>query len=325
MDLIVEMRFGSHLYGTATPQSDLDYKAVYIPAAQDILLQRVQDTLTFSSNKAPGEKNAPGDVDREAYSLQRFLTLLAEGQTVALDMLFAPDWAMTSAPTPLWRTIQSNAPRLITRRASGFMRYCRHQADKFGLKGARVAVARRFLSLLGEAEAKYGTVAKLAVAAVEIDRAIDQSAHAALVDLPLPNGGFIRHLEVCGKKLAFTSSIKSARETVERLVNEYGERALQAELNEGIDWKALSHAVRVGREAIELFETGTIRFPLACAAELLAIKNGEQEYRVVSETIDRVLLQAEAAAAASDLRDAPDQDFIDQLVTDAYRAKIALI
>jgi transposase len=33
MDLIVEMRFGSHLYGTATPQSDLDFKAVYLPAA----------------------------------------------------------------------------------------------------------------------------------------------------------------------------------------------------------------------------------------------------------------------------------------------------
>jgi hypothetical protein len=27
MDFIVEMRFGSQLYGTATPLSDLDYKA----------------------------------------------------------------------------------------------------------------------------------------------------------------------------------------------------------------------------------------------------------------------------------------------------------
>ena len=26
MDLIVEMRFGAHLYGTATPHSDLDLK-----------------------------------------------------------------------------------------------------------------------------------------------------------------------------------------------------------------------------------------------------------------------------------------------------------
>jgi predicted nucleotidyltransferase len=41
MDLIVEMRFGSHLYGTDTPESDLDLKGVYLPEARDILLRRV--------------------------------------------------------------------------------------------------------------------------------------------------------------------------------------------------------------------------------------------------------------------------------------------
>jgi predicted nucleotidyltransferase len=109
MDLIVEMRFGAHLYGTDTPQSDLDLKAVYLPEADDILLQRVAASVTASPAKRPGEKNLPGDVDREAYSLQRFLELLAEGQVIALDMLFAPDAAMTMTPTPLWRQIQANA------------------------------------------------------------------------------------------------------------------------------------------------------------------------------------------------------------------------
>jgi len=47
MDLIVDMRFGSHLYGTATPESDLDCKAVCLPGARDILLQRVQGTMAF--------------------------------------------------------------------------------------------------------------------------------------------------------------------------------------------------------------------------------------------------------------------------------------
>jgi predicted nucleotidyltransferase len=46
MELIVEMRFGSHLYGTATPESDLDFKGVYLPEARDILLQRVKPTVT---------------------------------------------------------------------------------------------------------------------------------------------------------------------------------------------------------------------------------------------------------------------------------------
>ena len=76
MDLVVEMRFGSHLYGTATPQSDLDYKAVYLPDCRDILLQRVRSTLVLSPDKAAGQRNSPGDIDREIFSLQRYLELL---------------------------------------------------------------------------------------------------------------------------------------------------------------------------------------------------------------------------------------------------------
>ena len=63
-DLIVEMRFGSHLYGTATARSDLDYKAVYLPDGRDILLQRVRETITETPDKPGREKNAP-DLSKE--------------------------------------------------------------------------------------------------------------------------------------------------------------------------------------------------------------------------------------------------------------------
>ncbi len=200
MDLIVEMQFGSHLYGTATPQSDLDFKAVYLPDARDILLQRVQNTVTHAPDKLDGEKNAPGDVDREIHSLQRYLELLAEGQTMALDMLFAPESAMTRPPSALWLEIQANAPRLVKRRASAFLRYCRQQANKYGIKGSRVSAARQALAVLVDAEAKYGTAAKLAVAETELEAAIGISEHVTLIDLPSPADTLVRHFEVCGKK-----------------------------------------------------------------------------------------------------------------------------
>jgi len=322
MDLIMEIRFGSHLYGTATPQSDLDFKAVYIPDARDILLQRVRDNISISPEKDAGARNTPGDVDREIFSLQRYLSLLAEGQTMALDMLFAPDSAMTMAPAPLWREVQANAHRLVTRRASAFLRYCRQQANKYGIKGSRIAVARQVLAVLESAEAAYGTTAKLAAAETEMNVFEAGADHSAFVDLPTPSGQIVRHLEVCGKKMPFTSSIKSAREIAQRLVDEYGQRALQAEQNQGIDWKALSHAVRVGREALELFTTGRITFPLPCANEILSIKRGELAYERVAEKIEQLLVQVEAAAEISSLPESPDQAFIDDLVTRAYRAKI---
>lgn len=90
MTNIVTIKFGSHLYGTSTPASDLDYKSIFIPTVEAILLQSVKDIISITPEKAVGERNKPGDIDREYFSVQRYLHLLAEGQTVALDMLFAP-------------------------------------------------------------------------------------------------------------------------------------------------------------------------------------------------------------------------------------------
>lgn len=322
MPLIIEMRAGSHLYGTSTPNSDLDLKSVHLPEGRDILLQRVRDVIVSTRSKAAGERNLPGDVDRESFSLQRYLALLADGQTIALEMLFAPDQAFTAPPSPLWREIQANAHRLTSRRAASFLGYCRQQASRYGIRGERVTAARAAHALLSEAEARLGGVARLERIAAGLEPLAAQP-HIALIDVPAPGGGVIRHLEVCGRKTPFTASIKTARETAQRLLDAYGRRSLEAERQGGADWKALSHAVRVGREAIELLTTGRITLPLPCAAHVLRIKQGEIAQEAVAEEIDALLLEVEAAATASTLPDAPDLAWIDELVAAVYRERCA--
>lgn len=321
MDLIVEMRFGSHLYGTEDPESDLDLKGVYLPEARDILLQRVKATVISSRAKAAGEKNTATDVDREIYSLQRYLQLLADGQTVALDMLFAPEAAMMMEPSSLWREIQDNSERLISRRSTAFVRYCRQQANKYGIKGSRVAGARKALALLTDAQARLGRTAKLEVIAADLTEVAATTEHIGLVDL-VSGDRSLRHLEVCDRKISFTATLKTACEIAQRLVDEYGQRSLQAERNEGVDWKALSHAVRVGREALELFRTGRITLPLPYASHIQAIKRGAIPYMTVASEIEQLLDDVEAAAAASTLPEIPDPAVVDDLVSRAYARKV---
>jgi predicted nucleotidyltransferase len=38
MRIIVKMKFGAHLYGTATSDSDLDYKGIFLPTKEQLLL-----------------------------------------------------------------------------------------------------------------------------------------------------------------------------------------------------------------------------------------------------------------------------------------------
>jgi hypothetical protein len=106
------------------------------------------------------------------------------------------------------------------------------------------------------------------------------------------------------------------------LVEQYGKRALEAERNEGIDWKALSHAVRVGREALELFETGQIVFPLVCAPRLRQIKCGEISYREVATEIEALLEEIELVAGRSTLPAEPDVVAMEELVARAYRRQV---
>jgi hypothetical protein len=90
--------------------------------------------------------------------------------------------------------------------------------------------------------------------------------------------------------------------------------ALKAEKNEGIDWKALSHAVRVASEAIELLNTGKITFPRPDKDLLLAIKTGAMEYKEVEKIIEQGLIDLEIAQEKSILRSEPDWKKADELV-----------
>lgn len=75
MRKLVTIKFGSHLYGTSTPASDVDFKCVHIPDAADILLQRAKGSINSARAKAFKEKNTPGEVEEESYSLQKFPVL----------------------------------------------------------------------------------------------------------------------------------------------------------------------------------------------------------------------------------------------------------
>lgn len=285
----------------------------------DVRVQRLQE-ISEHRQKAEREKNLPGEIDRDTYSLQRYLELAAEGQTVALDILFAPEWAMTEVPQPEWQEIARNRPRLLTRKSAAFLGYCRQQANKYGIKGSRVAAARNALALLADLEAKHGTTPKLREFATEVEALVGE--HSALIDIELANGNTIRHWDVCGRKMPFTTSVKTAREIMQRLVDEYGQRALQAEQQQGIDWKALSHAVRVGNQALELLRTGHVTFPLPNAAHVLEIKKGERPYQEVGAEIERLLEEVEAAAEVSPLPAEPDHAWIADFVAEIHRREV---
>jgi hypothetical protein len=318
---VVKIKFGSHLYGTTTPSSDMDFKSVFIPTREEILLQRVPDSRTHVPSKVgDGVKNKPGDVDFESYSVSRYLQLLMDGQTVAIDMLFAPV-SHQEYSSPAWRYIYAHRDRFLTKKSAAFLGYCRQQANKYGIKGSRVAAAREASEMFTSMLAVHGNTAKVAEIPEAILRTIE-GEHTTFEMLPMSSkpGDMGVFINCCGRKVSYTSTIKQAAEVFTRIFENYGDRAKQAESNQGVDWKALSHAVRVGHEALELLYTGNVTLPLKAEIRnlCLKVKLGQLPYQEVADVIEELLERVEQAAVDSDLREVPDYEFADNLIINVH-------
>lgn len=321
-NIIVQIRYGSHLYGTETLLSDLDIKGIYIPQAEDILLQRVKPVISIKRNKEHGEKNTSEDVDYELYSLSKFLDLLSDGQSMALEMIFAPDSALISKPHPLWEELKLLAPNLFSKQAASFVRYCKKQANKYGIKGSRIAAVRVVLEHLTNAESQYGSASKLGIIEGQLKTLAENCEFLTISEISKPNGLISRYFEICGKKADLDASIKLARLIAEKLIDKYGDRALAAEQNAGVDWKALSHAVRVGREAIEFISTQRLTFPRPEASHILDVKYGKIPFQQVCEEIEQIIFDLDIAVTQSNLPESFDQSIVDDFVEKVYKDQI---
>jgi hypothetical protein len=323
--VLAKIQFGSHLYGTATAASDTDIKTVYVPAASDILLQRAGRSTRHGRPKAPNERNVATDTDEENLPVQNFLHLLADGHPTMLDMLFAPAANMLDPPDPVWHEIFTQRERIVTRRAVRYVDYCRTQAKRYGIRGSRLWELRMTIEWLDSMIGLHGEKARLSMAAMALQEWLQRSdtfQFTGIVTQPTPNGGTLDHLRCCDKMAPLTITLLAARQVFVRQFDLYGERARQAETNDGVDWKAVAHAVRLGEQAVEFLTTGFVTFPRPNAADLLAIRQGHEPYQAVAVRIENLFDEIKQAALSSRLRDEPDGDFVDDLVLRLHREQV---
>jgi hypothetical protein len=321
MVTILETAFGSHLYGTATPVSDRDYMKVVILDVADILLQRVRETRRESTKKDTSVKNGPDDVETQIWALHFFMRQVAEGQIMSLDVLFSPESAWVEEPHSFWQAIVTLRPAFLSRTVTPMLAYCKKQCGTYGMKGTRVAALREVLKVLeglipaGHANDKllvHEKVIRDGLAGVEGVEIGDKPAGAGPVTM----------LTVAQKSVPFTNTIGRAIPVFRKQLDAYGVRAFAAETNQGVDWKAVSHAKRVGEQAMELLTTGHITFPRPNASELVAIKLGKVPYREVAADLEGLLEGVVRAAETSDLPPEPDRVIMARLVAGAYRRAV---
>lgn len=321
--LIYLSQYGSHLYGLNTENSDLDFRGVYIPTLDDVILHKDKDEIneeltllnTAELHEFLEDKSMDSfqpkmiKIDVKIFSLQKFIQLCSKADTNALDLLFSIDtpadhtWQykglVKNVPEEMkypLRYIHENRDKLInTDRLESPITYAFKQATKYGLKGERLKVLE-----LVKQKAKYlkkhKTLAELRTVVVE-----DLIDYTDLMELEIPNnhlridvldnkGKKEKYLFVCGVQHQFNLDLDKFIKRIEEKINkEYtSQRTIDAK-DGGNDWKALSHAIRVLLEIKELLDTGNTQFPLKDKQFLLDIKLGKVEREYIDNFFNQEL------------------------------------
>lgn len=324
MKILCKIKHGSHLYGTNTPESDLDYKGVYLPTFEQVIRGDFKDEIDLSTNKS-STKNTRDDVDEQYISLQKFLKMAYSGETIAIDMLHANN-ECTLVTSPEWEFIQANRSKFYTQSMKSFLGYCKRQAAKYGIKGSRIDAIEQVKKYLLKVQERHSSSVKLNYDPLTMmgleGVALAVPEHVQVVDHFYKNDKRVDKLMlvVCESKYEFTMKVSDVIISLDKKLQGYGNRAQLARENNGVDWKAISHAFRAGYQLQEIYTTGDLVFPLAEKEFVSAIKQGKLSLNDVQVQLEELIESVERLANASTLPEQADREFFEKYLTNLYRS-----
>lgn len=304
--VLCELIFGSHMYGLNTPASDMDYKGVFQPSLQDLVLCKAPKHYSRNTKTDSSIKNTNLDVDKEVYSIQYFLEMAMKGETVAIDMLHASDSAIITC-SPIWQILRNNKSSFYTKNLTALVGYARHQAAKYGVKGSRLHDAKIALEVLR-------------VYPDDLIKDIWDKLPVTDNLVKVYNEDKTPKLyEICGKKLTLTAKCKTYFEMVQNFVDRYSERAKMAELSEGVDWKAITHAFRAAYQVKHIFLDGGFTYPLPETDFLMRCKRGELHYgKEAGPKLDELLDEVMKLRELSKLPEKVDSKIYNEFILNLY-------
>lgn len=314
MSIIFKCIAGSRMFGVHNQFSDYDYKS--------IVLLPLGDRKKKQPKSASHTIISPEDGGEEVFHFEAFMRLIKEGQTIPFEMLFCPQDCIVSS-SPLWDKLVANRDRLIHKNITSFYGFAYQQAMKYSEKGNRIQAYLAFKEFL---ESKPES-SRLRDYDDEVRKFIDNSIQVSYRGHKLISYseresliGLERFVNVCETKFGYNHKVKDQLRIVNDKLKVYGKRSLEAFKNDSMDYKALSHCVRVAIEAKELLTDHKITLPLKDKDRdlVLSIKEGRMPKDQILELVNSELKGLSSYEEKSSLREKADEEFINSLIED-YR------
>jgi uncharacterized protein len=311
---------GSQAHGAARADSDVDFRGVCVaPLSVRLSLwrkfeqeERALDDAAWRESPWPvvragveahatAARGLAVKAESVLFDVAKFLSMCAEGNPNALEILFADerDWMFCR---PVWQRIYGARHLFLTRKV---------QQTYLGYGLSQLKRIRSHRGWLLNPPAGKPARADFGLPEQGTFSADDQHRieHSLTEELQLPPEVVIT--------LQAEKRYRAAMKQWESYQHWKAERnPLRAELERqhGYDTKHAAHLVRLMRMGMEVLELGELRVRRPDWAELVAIRDGAMTYDAVVAEAERLQAQMRAAAAMSSLPEAVDYAEVDRLL-----------
>lgn len=296
-EILTKVKYGSHLYGTNTETSDLDYKFIVLPELEYVLRgNKLKNSVTSTGNDF--SKNTKEDVDEEKVPIQVFASDFFDGQTYAIELALAitsKNHNVVNVNRNMHDFVTELTGRFLTRNVHSMVGFAFSQAHKYGIKGNRLKAIEQFIDMINESISEgKDTVASL-------KNKVSLISDGNLYNSSFSVGGYDNQQKSCVKLLekifSYDVTLTEALERANGMKAKYGARSVDAKMAGGIDWKAVSNAVRITGFAIDLLEKGKFDLPVSQEERnlILSIKYGNETWETVETIINERLSKIDEA------------------------------
>lgn len=288
---ILEIRIGSHLFGTDTPDSDLDLFGIFMPCDEIVFGgHRCEEVDLSIKAKDDTGRNTADAVDRKFHEYRKFVRLAMQNNPNILHVLFADEKNIVFQDGFGQRLLEM--AHLFPHKGAHhrFVKYADSQRHKMRIKPENYAALEDGLyflqffrddQVIGEVARQVG-VCGTNPSSVYVDSGVGK--HIGCGDLNFERGTSVR---------------KAKRMIRERLSKASSRYVLYTKY--GYDTKFGSNLIQLLMEGIELMETGRIEMPLKYANHVLDVKDGKYTVEQIMEWADGLVEDARVAFENSDL------------------------
>lgn len=258
-DLIFMTLAGSHMYGTNTPDSDIDKRGVCIPPRNVVM----GFARNFEQQIFEGE-------DTTVFSLMKFMKLCLENNPNIIELLYAPEDCIQVC-TPIWEKVRARRDEMLSAKCfHTFTGYAHSQLNRM----------RSHREWLRKGEPKKPTREEFGLK--QAGQGVRELAQGIDVFEISPEAKAIIE-----KEKAYKAAHRQW-EDYQRWLKERNPARAKLEAAHGYDTKHALHLMRLMRMVHEILTTGKVIVRRPDAEELLAIRNGCYTLDQLLEKIEKL-------------------------------------